>query len=107
MKLDGQEFPFLALETTQRSCPMYLNMSPWHISIPQFCWKLFHGNILQKQQKYEFAPKPEPMRTLSRVPLEHSWEGRKAWDCEVGLGGEEDAVFVTTRGWVNFHRNFY
>ena len=86
---------------------MYLNMSPWHISIPQFCWKLFHGNILQKQQKDEFPPKPEPMRTLSRVPLEHSWDGRKAWDCEVGLGGEEDAVFVTTRGWVNFHRNFY
>ncbi len=77
------------------------------ISIPQFCWKLFHGNILRKQQKNEFPPKPEPMRTLSRVPLEHSWEGRKAWDCEVGLGGEEDAVFVTTRGWVNFHRNFY
>lgn len=60
-------------------------------------WTVFYGNILE-QQKNGFLSQPEPMRTLSRVPLEHSWDGHKGWDYEVGLGSEADA----TRGLVNF-----
>lgn len=70
--------------------------------IPRLVGKFFMETSLRKNG---FLPQPEPMRTLSRVPLEHSWDGRKGWDYEVALGGEVDADFVTIRGWVSFHSN--
>ena len=79
---------------TQKSSPLYLTMAPRHMLIPRLVGQFFMETSLRNEKKRGFLSQPEPMRTLSRVPLEHSWDGHKGWDYEVGLGSEADAVFV-------------